>query len=503
VRHAATQAPLFLDEQPASHDAYATAMACAQRVVVDRFARLPRAYSGATPQALESRFVTLDPCPEHGEPLDEVLHWVGQHVLADVIAVGHPMTMAHLHCAPLVPALAAEAMISAVNASMDSWDQAPAPSHFEQRIVAWLCARFGLGDSRLGEVADGIFTSGGTQSNFLALLLARDRFCQRHFGVAVQRTGLPPQASKLRVLCSSVAHFSVQQSAAILGLGHDAVMPVEVDASMRMDAARLQLEVTRLRAEGLLPMAVVATAGTTDFGSIDPLPAVAHVAEREGMWLHIDAAYGGALVFSDRLRPLLDGIDRADSLTVDFHKLFWQPISASALLLRERSAWELLRLHADYLNPESAESAGTLDLVTKSIQTTRRFDSLKLFVSLRTLGRQHFAALIEQTVDLAAAAAACIDADSFFERVAPVAINSVVFRCVDKTWSDTQADRINAHVREQLLLDGRAVIGRTRVRGRTCLKFTLLNPGAEIVDIQRLLQELKSRARQLSADAAA
>jgi L-2,4-diaminobutyrate decarboxylase len=191
---------------------------------------------------------------------------------------------------------------------------------------------------------------------------------------------------------------------------------------------------------------------------------------------------------------LLAGIHRVDSLTVDFHKLFWQPISASALLLRDRAGWELLRLHADYLNPADAEAEGTLDLVTKSIQTTRRFDSLKLWVTLRCLGRQRFASLIEQTVDLAAAVAACIDAHACFSLVAPVTINSVVFRCVDSTWTDAQADHINAQVREQLLLEGRAVIGRTRVHGRVCLKFTLLNPDAPLADIQLLLQDIQQRA---------
>jgi L-2,4-diaminobutyrate decarboxylase len=490
-------APWFLDPRAASHDSYASAMACAQAEVIGAFASLARPYSGASPQLLRARFAHVDPCPEEGEPLDRVLRWVGRHVLADAVAVSHPMTMAHLHCAPLLPALAAEVMISASNASMDSWDQAPAPSHLEQRIVDWLCGRFGL-----GVAADGIFTSGGTQSNFLGLLLARDRYCQREFDVCVQRTGLPPQASRLRVLCSAAAHFSVQQSAAILGLGHDAVVPVAVDAAQRMDAQRLQAAVASLRSRGLLPMAVVATAGTTDFGSIDPLPAVAELAEREGLWLHVDAAYGGALALSDRLRPLLDGIHRADSLTVDFHKLFWQPISAGALLLRDRSAWELLRLHADYLNPAEAEAQGTLDLVTKSIQTTRRFDSLKLFVTLRTLGRRRFAALVEQTVDLATAVAGCIDADAFFERMAPVTINSVVFRCAGPGWDAVAADRINALVREKLLLEGRAVIGRTRVHGRTCLKFTLLNPGATLGDVELLLRDLKARALALAEDAA-
>jgi L-2,4-diaminobutyrate decarboxylase len=488
---------LFLGPQPASHDAYGTAMACAQAQVLSHFAPLTQAYSGASPHTLQQRFADVDPCPEQGQPLEQVLHWVGQQVLADCVAVGHPMTMAHLHCAPLLPALAAEVLISASNASMDSWDQAPAPSHLEQHIVGWLCGQFGLGPQ-----ADGIFTSGGTQSNFLGLLLARDRFCQRELGVQVQRTGLPAQASRLRVLCSAVAHFSVQQSCAILGLGHDAVVPVPVDSAMRMDTQQLHHTVTELRAQGLLPFAVVATAGSTDFGSIDPLGAVADVARQTQLWLHVDAAYGGALVFSERLQPLLAGIHRADSLTVDFHKLFWQPISASALLLRDRAGWELLRLHADYLNPAEAEAQGTLDLVTKSIQTTRRFDSLKLLVTLRTLGRQGFAALVEQTVDLAQAVAGSIDADRFFERVAPVAINAVVFRCAGPDWSDAQADLINAQLREQLLLQGRAVIGRTRVNGRCCLKFTLLNPGTELAAVQQLLHEIKTRALQLAEGAA-
>ena len=488
---------LFLGPQPASHDAYANAMSCARAEVVECFASLADCYSGATPQALNARFASVDPCPEDGEPLPHVLRWVGRNVLRDAVAVNHPMTMAHLHCAPLLPALAAEVMISASNASMDSWDQAPAPSHLEQRIVQWLTEQFVLGDQ-----ADGIFTSGGTQSNFLGLLLARDRFCQRRFGISVQRSGLPQQASRLRVLCSAAAHFSVQQSAAILGLGHDAVVPVPVDAAQRMDAPQLLIALQRLHAQGLLPMAVVATAGSTDFGSIDPLKAVADIAMHEGLWLHVDAAYGGALVFSDRLRPLLAGIDRADSVTVDFHKLFWQPISASALLLRDRSAWELLRLHADYLNPAEAEAQGRLDLVTKSIQTTRRFDSLKLFVTLRTLGRRRFAALVEQTVELAAVVAGFIDADPFFERVAPVTINSVVFCCVGPNWPAAQADHINAQLREQLLLEGRALIGRTKVNGRTCLKLTLLNPGTTATDVEQLLLDLKSRAQQMAEVAA-
>ena len=488
----------FLGPEPVSSAAYAAAMASAQTQVLDHFAALAQCYAGTTPGKLTQRFAAVDPCPEEGEPLEAVMHWVGENVLADSIAVSHPMTMAHLHCAPLLPALAAEVLVNAANPSMDSWDQAPAASHLEQRMVDWLCGCYGLGND-----ADGIFTSGGTQSNFLGLLLARDHFCQRQFGVSVQHAGLPADARHMRILCSAVAHFSVQQSAAILGLGHDAVVAVPVDAAQRMDPDQLDKSIAALRAQGLLPMAVVATAGTTDFGSIDPLNAIAAITRREQLWLHVDAAYGGALAFSDRLRPLLDGIDAADSLTVDFHKLFWQPISSSALLVKQRASWKTLRLHADYLNPADAAEAGMLDLVTKSIQTTRRFDALKLFVSLRTLGRRRYAALLEQTVDLAAAVAQRIDADPFFQRMAPVTINSVVFRCAGPGWQAELADRVNAAVRERFLFQGRALMGRTRVAGRTCIKFTLLNPGASITLMEQLLHDIRASALAIANDGAA
>jgi L-2,4-diaminobutyrate decarboxylase len=477
----------FLGPELAARGAYARAMALAQAQVLEQFAPRSQAWRGTPPAELQARFAALDPCPEDGEPLAAVLQWAGTQVLADCVVVHHPLAMAHLHCAPLLSALAAEAMLSAANASMDSWDQAPAPTHLEQRLVQWLGQRFGLGAG-----ADGIFTSGGTQSNFVGLLLARDRACRREWGTDVQRSGLPPQAPRLRILCSAVAHFSVQQSAAILGLGHDAVVPVATDAARRMDPAALADAVAALRAQGQVPFAVVGTAGSTDFGSIDPLPALAHVAALEGLWLHVDAAYGGALVLSDRLRPLLQGVEHADSLTVDFHKLFWQPVSASALLVRDAAAWDTLRLHADYLNPEDED---TVDLVTKSIQTTRRFDALKVWVSLRTLGRRRFAELIECTVDLAQAVGRCIDADPAFERMAPVAINSVVFRCTHADWSAQRADHVNAVVRRRLLHGGRALVGRTRVDGRYCLKFTLLNPATTLDDVQRLLADIRSIAR--------
>ena len=152
-------------------------------------------------------------------------------------------------------------------------------------------------------------------------------------------------------------------------------------------------------------MAIVATAGTTDFGSVDPLPEIAALAGSAGAWLHVDAAYGGALLFSAQHRDKLRGIEAADSLSVDFHKLFWQPIPCSAFLLRDARHFDAIKLYADYLNPELHEDAGIPNLVTTSLLTTRRFDALKLWISFQTLGRARLAAMIDRTIALAVHAA--------------------------------------------------------------------------------------------------
>lgn len=466
---------------PDSLPAYRHAMALAVDAVAEAYGVLRPCHSGRSPAEIAAAIARLPVCPEQGQDLATVVDTVAREVLAHSLVVSHPLCVAHLHCPPLLPALAAEAMISAANQSMDSWDQAPAATYLEERLTDWLCERFGY------RGGDGIFTSGGTQSNFMGLMLARDALARRVWGWDVQRQGLPPQAAQMRILCSDVAHFSVQQSAALLGLGHAAVVTVATDAAQRMDPQALQAAVDGLLAQGLWPMAIVGTAGTTDHGSIDPLPALADIAQACGAWLHVDAAYGGALILSERHAPRLDGIARADSITVDFHKLFYQPISCGAFLVRERAAFGLMQLNADYLNPEDNAQAGILDLVGKSLQTTRRFDGLKLFMTLNVLGRQGLAEMVDATLDLAAAVAQELMARPGFELAAPPALNALVFRRHDPTLDEAGNDALNARLRERFMAEGSAWLSRTRWRGRTFLKMTLLNPRTTLADVQGLL----------------
>ncbi|MCF2945085.1 pyridoxal phosphate-dependent decarboxylase family protein [Paenibacillus tarimensis] len=498
------QQPLFLHTSESSQAAYRAMMAGAADVLVRHYAGLEQPYSGLGPEVLTTLIDNIEVCPEEeGMPIPELLELVGSALLRHSAVVTDPLCIAHLHCPPLMPALAAEALIAASNQSMDSWDQSMAATLLEEKLIRWLNGLFGY-----GQHADGVFTSGGTQSNFMGVMLARDHYALERWGWNVQQQGLPPEAGKLRLLCSEEAHFSVKQAASLLGLGHQAVVPVKTDADKRMCPERLDETIGRLLRDGLHPFAIVATAGTTDYAAVDPLAAISKAAVRHGLWLHVDAAYGGALALSSRYSGLLDGIGHADSITVDFHKLFFQPISCGAFLLRDKRRFRLLRLTADYLNPEDEEEAGLPNLVVKSVQTTRRFDALKLYMSLKHLGRRQFGELIDSTIRTAKSAAEMISRESCFTLMAEPVINTVVFayrpqlaegperrsfgQATVSGAGRTAADQLNLLIRERLLAEGAGVIARTKSDGRICLKLTILNPLTGPQHISALLERIRT-----------
>ena len=352
-------------------------------------------------------------------------------------------------------AVAADLAAAVLNASLDSWDQGPAAIAVEDEVLATLAGLAGLDPG----CATGAMTSGATASNLTALHLARE-----HAGAHVG------------IFCSELAHFSVARAAGILGIGEDAVTRVAVDGDRRMCTGELN---AALAACGR-PAVVVATAGTTDFGSIDPLRAVARVACRHGAWLHVDAAYGGGALLSRRLAGLLDGLAQADSIGMDLHKLGWQPVAAGVLLVRDRALLAPLQRRVAYLNAADDEAAGYLSMLGRSLRTTRRADALKLAVSLRALGRDGLGALVDACHDLARHAAATIAAHPRLELDAEPVLASVVF-------GHRAGDAVNAALRRRLLREGRAVVGRTEAAGRVRLKLTLLNPHARPADVDALL----------------
>jgi L-2,4-diaminobutyrate decarboxylase len=228
-------------------------------------------------------------------------------------------------------------------------------------------------------------------------------------------------------------------------------------------------------------MLVAATAGTTDAGLIDPLPEIAALCAQRGARLHIDAAYGGGLLFSSRHRDKLAGIEAADTVTLDLHKLGWQPVAAGLLAVRDAQDLAALNHRADYLNADDDTEAGLPDLLGRSLRTTRRPDILKIAVTLKTLGRAGLGALVDQVCDQAREFAQLVHDHPGFELHAPPTISTVLFRPAGAT------DDAVAAVRRELLTDGRTVLGRARAANRLWLKATLLNPTTRPADLAKIL----------------
>ncbi|MET8508030.1 aspartate aminotransferase family protein, partial [Streptomyces sp. NPDC004787] len=435
-------------------------------------------FTGVTPAELAPVVDAVDldkPLGDTSAALDEL----EEVYLRDAVYFHHPRYLAHLNCPVVIPAVVGEAVLSAVNSSLDTWDQSAGGTLIERRLIDWTATRIGL-----GPLADGVFTSGGTQSNLQALLLAREE----------SGTG---DLSKLRIFTSECSHFSVQKSAQLLGLGREAVVPIPVDGAKRLQSVVLAAELAACRAEGLVPMAIVATAGTTDFGSIDPLPEIAALAREYGAWLHVDAAYGCGLLASPTRRHLLDGIEHADSVTVDYHKSFFQPVSSSAVLVRDGATLRHATYHAEYLNPRRTLAEKIPNQVDKSLQTTRRFDALKLWLTLRVMGADGVGGLFDEVCALARQGYELLAADPRYDVVVEPQLSTLVYRYVPEHAARAEdVDRANLHARKALMASGEAIVAGTKADGRQYLKFTLLNPETTVADIAAVLDLIAGHAEQ-------
>ncbi|MCX5047453.1 aminotransferase class V-fold PLP-dependent enzyme [Streptomyces sp. NBC_00201] len=424
--------------------------------VLDALAEGARARRGPLPAggpdavAARVRAAAGDVLPQDGDP-DALRTLV--HALAEGAAdPADPLCAAHLHCPPLAVATAADLAASVLNPSLDSWDQAPAASELEALVTRALAREAGA--------CDALVTTGGTESNQLALLLAREA-----------------HGAGVRLVCGANAHHSLPRAAWLLGLPDPVIVPAPAGT---LDPAALDEALTALPGPHG-SVVVAATAGTTDAGLIDPLPEIAALCSAHHARLHIDAAYGGGLLFSDRHRGKLAGLDHAHTITLDLHKLGWQPVAAGILAVRHPRDLAALTQHADYLNADDDTAAGLPDLLGRSLRTTRRPDVLKIAVTLKTLGRTGLGALVDQVCDRAQEFAALVHEHPGFELHDRPTISTVLFRPAHTT------DDAIAAVRRELLHQGRAVLGRARLDGRLWLKATLLNPHTRPDDLATLL----------------
>jgi L-2,4-diaminobutyrate decarboxylase len=405
---------------------------------------------------------TVAGLPAHGIGAEAALTELSRLLAAGSADPADPWCAAHLHCPPLAVAVAADVVASALNPSMDSWDQAPVASELEREFVGGIARMCYPAEP----APDAVVTTGGTESNLLGLLLAREN------GITT-------------VVCGRNAHHSVARAAWQLGM--PAPVPVDCVADRLTPGALVDV----LRALSS-PVLVVATAGTTNTGAIDPLPELAAVCREFGARLHVDAAYGGMALFSPTLKGALRGLEEADSIALDMHKFGWQPISAGLFACRDARGLEALTVRAEYLNADDDTEAGLPDLLGRSIRTSRRPDAFRMAVTVRALGTEGVGALIERCCHTASEVAQLIDAHPSLRSWGAPTLSTVLFRPIAADASD-EGDALIARDRRALLEAGTAVVGRALMptgeggSGQLWLKLTLLHPHTTAADYAGLL----------------
>lgn len=457
----------------------------------------PVAAGGPRQARLDAEQALTSLLPEAGADPGQVLGDLVGAFARWSVDLTHPAALARMQCPPTAAAVAADLAATTLNQSLHAWESGP----FGLSLDRWLIAE--LGDLvGWGRDCGGTLTAGGSVSNLMALVAARDTTVLRRLSRFSSQEGLIALGVQPVIVCPQGIHFSIGRGARILGIGEDNLRVVPTDHLGRMLPEAADKVLSELP-ENELPVALVACAGSTDLGMIDPLAELADVAAEHQVWLHADAAYGGGALFSPRLRGMLDGIERADSVTLDLHKFGWTPASSAALLVRDPATLASFGLDpTTCLSADDDTLAGYIGLQNTSIQTTRRVDALKIAVTMRSLGRQRMAAMVDACHDLTLHAAARITAEPRLELPVDPPMTAVLFRYLPQ--SDVDADAFNGVLRRRIMDEGRALIARTHLKqpdgtDRVYLKLIMLNPDTTAAQVDAVIDDLLVVAAELEA----
>ncbi|MBI5500553.1 MAG: amino acid decarboxylase [Deltaproteobacteria bacterium] len=461
-------------------------------LVADYLERLEtyRVLPGVVPGDVRARLPAAAPAAP--EPLDSVLSDYLRLIEPNITHWQHPGFMAYFTSIACGPGILGEWLAAGLNSNVMLWRNAPASTELEETVVAWLRRAFGLPDE-----FDGMFTDTASISSLTSLVAARHVVP----GLEARDEGLAgrPGIGRLRLYASTEAHSSIEKAAIVIGAGRSGLRRIPADDEYRMRPELLAAAIGEDRREGRLPFAVVATTGTTSSTSVDPVDAIADVCVREGLWLHVDAAYGGTAALASELRPLLRGWERADSIVVNPHKWMSTPFDASLLLFRRPEAFRAaLSVVPEYLRVRREGEAH--DFHEYGIQLGRRFRALKLWFQLRYFGTDGMAARIREHVRLARQLAGWIDAEPDWQRLAPVPFSTVCFRHRPATLAAredepevrAELDRRNEELLARVNASGRFFLSHTKLRDRFTLRVTLGNLRAterHVRDCWALLRE--------------
>lgn len=469
-------------------------------LVADYFESLPglRVFPDTSSASLRERLGAG--VPVEGTGFGPLLEVVRDVVLPGSRHNGHPRFFGYVASPGTAATAFADLLASALNANVTAWRSAPAPAELERQAIGWVREIVGLPSG-----ADGLFVSGGSMANLSAIAAARDAATPAR----VSAEGVLAAGRPMRLYASSECHHSVVKAAGLLGIGRENARPVPVDGRQRMDVGELRRMIREDRRTGALPFCVVASAGTTATGAVDPLEEIADVASAERLWMHVDASYGGFALLAPGKRPLFRGLERADSVALDPHKWLYVPVDCGCVLYadpaRARAAFGQDAEYIRVLETDPAESFAFWDW---GPELSRRFRALKVWMALAHAGTRVLGESVARDCENAAAFARLVEVSADFEMLAPVELSIFCFRYVPprlrkeldagtpgrREEIERELDALNERILPLLQHEGSSYVSNARVGGRFALRGCVMNFRTTARDLEILLEDVRRAA---------
>ena len=429
------------------------------------------AWEGEFKKELEEQF--MKDAPEDGRSATEVLEQAAREILPVATRLAHPRTFAFIPSSPTWPGVLADFMAAGYNINSATWLTASGPSQIELTVIDWFRSWLGYPDS-----AGGLLTSGGSAASLNALVAAREA------------AGNPEQGT---VYMSNQSHTVQVRAAKIVGVRPEHIRMIPCDQCFRIDMQALAHAVDEDLAAGLNPIAVCANAGTSSTGAVDPLEAMADFCEKRGIWLHVDAAYGGFTVVTEKGKALLRGIERADSVVLDAHKWFFQPYEAGGLLVKDiRTLERTFTIHHDVLQ-DTLWGADHPNFSDHGLQLSRSFRALKIWMSVQTFGMAAFRKAVAKGMELASRAGEYVEEHKNFELLSPVTLSVVCFRInpTEAHLDEKALEEINRAVLARVFWDDRALMSSTTLGKTFSLRLCILNHMTTWSDVYETLEAIE------------
>ncbi|MEE1962322.1 aminotransferase class V-fold PLP-dependent enzyme [Allomuricauda taeanensis] len=421
----------------------------------------------------------LEEAPEAGMEASKVLDFVLEKVMTNSANMAHPRSFSFVPGPSNYVSVMADALATGYNIFSGGWSASPAAAELEIVTIQWLLKIFGFP----GKKGGGIFTSGGSMANLTAMVTARRIKCGDDFSKAV-------------IYLSDQAHSSNIKAIHVLGFKKEQIRIIPTDNEFKFAVNKLKNCIAKDRLEGLQPFCLIASAGTTNTGTVDPLSELAKICKKEDIWFHIDGAYGGAAILSAKGKQLLKGIEKADSLTVDPHKWFYQPYEMGCLLVRNhKNLSHTFTEKPEYLRDIEGNTS-EINFYDHGIQLTRRFRALKFYMSLKTFGLKEFRDAVTYNIDLAEEVENLLRGSKSWEVVFPATLAVINFRYnpIQQNYKEKELDEINQYISKHVVDSRKALLVTTLLHGQVVLRMCLINPRTSLEDVTETLDLCKKFA---------